>query len=594
MTTSRAYAEAAPPWLTELARARPAGRFIGQAWTPLDAAALARTTGVADHRPGEGDVHGLGIAFPHPILDADAIVQTPFGDEVVLDAVYAALDAMELGADEVPDLLAVSLNAHDYAGHTWGPDSWESLDLTLRLDAALGTLFDTLDRRLGRAGWALVMTSDHGVTPLVESGQVPGAQRISPMVIAEVAERVIAARLGPGPWVAGVVANQLYVTSRWPRAPAAARAPALRAAAEAVAALPGMASVHLTAGLFGGCERRAALARAICHALAPGASGELYVVPARGSMITELRHRHPPRRPVRRQPAGADHRPRAGARPADRHRLAAPGRADGRGPARHPRAARGARGAPVRPTVAVRPARAVARRRAPRRRTASAARAWRRTSRTSSRAAAGSCGERHHVLVGDVAEREVHAPGAEALELRGQIEALLVVDALHAVEQVVLPARAAEDLQRAVLEPLRADRRRIARPAPDELEARALAERQRRDGAGLEVAVLADARGVDRLAALGSVAVEVHEAGVEVPAPRHDAGGNPLAHPALDPGDQPREHGRERLGRDRDIERAPGRLVVAEAGELPVAEPVDRAQQRLSAACPPGAGGVVE
>ena len=55
---------------------------------------------------------------------------------------------MELGADDVPDLLAISFSAHDYAGHSWGPDSWEVLDLTLRLDRALGQLFD--DARCAR------------------------------------------------------------------------------------------------------------------------------------------------------------------------------------------------------------------------------------------------------------------------------------------------------------------------------------------------------------------------------------------------------------------------------------------------------------
>jgi hypothetical protein len=69
----------------------------------------------------------------------------------------------------------------------------------------------------------------------------------------------------------------------------------------------------------------------------------------------------------------------------------------------------------------------------------------------------GELCERRDVLVGDVAEREVHAPRPEARDVRRQIEIALVLDALDAVEQVILPARPAEDLQRAVLEPLRAD-----------------------------------------------------------------------------------------------------------------------------------------
>ena len=106
------------------------------------------------------------------------------------------------------------------------------------------------------------------------------------------------------------------------------------------------------------------------------------------------------------------------------------------------------------------------------------------------------------MLVGDVAEREVHAARAEAVDARRQLELELVVDALHAVQEIVLPPRTAEDLQRVVLEPLRAHRRRVGGgAAAHELKPRALAERQRRDRTGLEVAMFADARCIDRLAA---------------------------------------------------------------------------------------------
>jgi hypothetical protein len=231
-------------------------------------------------------VHGLGIAFPHPIADLDAIVTTPFGDQVVLDAAHAALDALQLGADDVPDLLALSLNAHDYAGHTWGPDSWEILDLTLRLDVALGTFFAELDRRVGPAGWALVMTSDHGVTPLPETSKLVGARRIATAEIEGTAETVLVQELGPGPWVAGISASQLYLRPRWAEQPAAARERALAAVVTAIAAIPGVAGVYRADQLSGDCERRAGIEQAICNALAPGVSGELYLVAARGSSIT--------------------------------------------------------------------------------------------------------------------------------------------------------------------------------------------------------------------------------------------------------------------------------------------------------------------
>lgn len=284
MTTSLAYVAAPPAWLTELARDKPSTRFVGQSWEPLDAALLARTTRIPDDGPGEGDNHGLGITFPHRITDPGAIVYTPFGDEVVLDAVYAALPAMSLGIDDEPDLLAISLNAHDYAGHVFGPDSWESLDLTLRLDRALGELFAALDRRVGADGWALVMTSDHGATPLVERSPIGGARRVPTGSIVTAANAAATPILGEGAWVAKVSANQLYLSNA---VGPLVKARVLDAAVAAIAKLPGIEAVYRVAETMGRCEARVGMDRVVCLGLAPEASGDLYLVPVRGSLITE-------------------------------------------------------------------------------------------------------------------------------------------------------------------------------------------------------------------------------------------------------------------------------------------------------------------
>jgi predicted AlkP superfamily pyrophosphatase or phosphodiesterase len=285
MTTSRAYANALPAWLTELAKAKPHTRFVGQTWEPLDAAVLANATGIPDDGPGEGDVHGLGTAFPHPITDPDAIVHTPFGDEVVLDTVYAAMTAMSLGNDDEPDLLAIGLNAHDYAGHVYGPDSWESLDLTLRLDRALGELFAAFDRRVGPDGWALVMTSDHGATPLVERSPIGGARRVPTGAIVAAANDALVPILGEGAWVAMISSNQLYFGN--PINDPATKARAIDAAVAAIMKVPGIEGVYRVVDTIGNCESRAGMERVVCFGLAPDASGDLYLVPVRGSLVTE-------------------------------------------------------------------------------------------------------------------------------------------------------------------------------------------------------------------------------------------------------------------------------------------------------------------
>src|SRR5690606_33810362 len=100
----------------------------------------ARTRG-PDSAPGEGGFYGLDSAFPHRLDEvpnpAKALPATPAGDALVFDAARAAMAGEGLGQDAVPDLLALSFSAQDYVGHVWGQESWERLDMFLRLDQAL-------------------------------------------------------------------------------------------------------------------------------------------------------------------------------------------------------------------------------------------------------------------------------------------------------------------------------------------------------------------------------------------------------------------------------------------------------------------------
>jgi len=293
MTTTSAYAIEPPAWLVELARAKPASRFFDHEWQARDASLLARVTGIADDAPGEGSVHGLDTTFPHGLASSDAparaFLHTPYGDEVIFDTAIAALDALQLGGDGTPDLLALSFNAHDYAGHLWGPDAWETLELTLRLDERLGSFFELLDRRLGRDGWAIVLTSDHGATPVVERKRAAGARRIRSSEIAEAAEAAMTEHLGAGPWIASVVASNVYMTATFGMQAVPIRGRALDAAALAIAKLPGIAFAGRVDQVGGACEARRGLEQAICLAVAREVSGELYVVPTEGSLISDYR-----------------------------------------------------------------------------------------------------------------------------------------------------------------------------------------------------------------------------------------------------------------------------------------------------------------
>ena len=79
----------------------------------------------------------------------------------------------------MPDLLTVSFSSNDLIGHTWGPDSHEVLDVTLRADKVVADLLGFLDTEVGKGRYAVVMTADHGICPIPEQKRIATAARLS-------------------------------------------------------------------------------------------------------------------------------------------------------------------------------------------------------------------------------------------------------------------------------------------------------------------------------------------------------------------------------------------------------------------------------
>jgi arylsulfatase A-like enzyme len=74
----------------------------------------------------------------------------------------------KLGRNAATDLLCVSFSQVDAAGHNFGPESHEVMDSVLRIDLVIASLLDCIDREVGLAKCVIVLSSDHGVSPLPE------------------------------------------------------------------------------------------------------------------------------------------------------------------------------------------------------------------------------------------------------------------------------------------------------------------------------------------------------------------------------------------------------------------------------------------
>jgi hypothetical protein len=276
-TTSAYYAPAPPAWLAEYQRAHPvaAERVV---WTPADPAALAARLG-PDAAEGEAAYKGLDTSFPHELAASsdpyDTWVLAPASTDALLALALEAVAQLGLGQDDTPDLLAISISGTDYAGHVFGPDSWEYADHLRHADRVLLQL---LQRLQAQTSVALLVTSDHGVAPLPEQAKRahPAAARLDTAALAPAVDQAVDAAVGPGDWIAGYVDSYLYLTPAARSHPAHARV--REAAVEALRATPGIVVAHdITSD---GASLPPALRDAVLRTVHPETSGDIFVVTA--------------------------------------------------------------------------------------------------------------------------------------------------------------------------------------------------------------------------------------------------------------------------------------------------------------------------
>ncbi len=174
--TSDYYRDSLAPWVKEFNRAKPADAWFDKDWT-----ALRDDVDNKYFWPNDPKWAGAGVkqgtAFPHKMnggLDApgrryyDSLTNSPYGNDLLLAFAKTAIEKEKLGTRATPDLLLLSFSCNDYIGHTWGPDSPEVLDVTLRTDRLLKELLEYLDKTVGKDQYVLVLSADHGVCPLPE------------------------------------------------------------------------------------------------------------------------------------------------------------------------------------------------------------------------------------------------------------------------------------------------------------------------------------------------------------------------------------------------------------------------------------------
>ncbi|MDW3223883.1 MAG: alkaline phosphatase family protein [Paracoccaceae bacterium] len=165
--TSTFYRDAYPDWMAAWEQKGIVASYAETDWTlSLDRSNYMFAD--RDNQPWETDFPGFGRTFPHSYGKADSkyyttlLTLSPAGDEITVDFAKALMVAEEVGQDDVPDFMSVSLSSTDYVGHIFGPSSLEAEDNIKQLDRTLADLLSFVDESVGLDNTMIVLSADHG------------------------------------------------------------------------------------------------------------------------------------------------------------------------------------------------------------------------------------------------------------------------------------------------------------------------------------------------------------------------------------------------------------------------------------------------
>lgn len=280
-----------PDWVTSWNAAKKIDPFFGKTWNlSVPPAALKRLwtprNEFANPRPG------LGKAFPHPItggLDKPgkafyaAFESTPYANEYVLETAEELIRREKLGQDAIPDILAINLSTNDYIGHSFGPDSPEALDVTVQSDRQISRFFRFLGKAVpgGLQNVTIVLTADHGVSPMVEEmakAGLPTAGGYQEKALTDAVKAALDKAFGPGDWLKALSEFNLYLDVDSLRQKGIEPAKAEEVAAEALRRQPGIYAAYTRDQIVEGRVPDTDIGHRVMLGFHPKVSGDVVIV----------------------------------------------------------------------------------------------------------------------------------------------------------------------------------------------------------------------------------------------------------------------------------------------------------------------------
>ena len=245
-----------PGWVKDFNGAQPAAKYRGFSWL--------------NHKLPEE----LEALYP-------ALETSPVGNELVEQFAERALAAEQLGTRDVTDVLTVSFSSNDYVGHRYGTYSPEEHAVAIETDAALGRLFQAIDRQVGLDNTVIVLTGDHGVAPSAAedaANHMPGGKAPGNSV-RDAIQAALVKKYGDGNWILGSYDLSIYLNRELEATKNLDPAAVERVAAAAAMEVPHVARVYTREQLAAGAVNNDELTRRIVNGFNPRRSADVEFVP---------------------------------------------------------------------------------------------------------------------------------------------------------------------------------------------------------------------------------------------------------------------------------------------------------------------------
>ncbi len=170
-TSSKAYFNQLPPWLTDFNKEHHINKIKTVTWKPvfeMNNPAYAQTINNYTHASSK-PLFGQKLQISYDDHEPYAIIEKmPLGSKLLFDLGLTCIDTFLTKEPTNTLVLWISVSNIDYIGHTFGPQSIEYADIVYHVDRQLKNFMNKVYNKVGRENVLFVLTADHGIQALPE------------------------------------------------------------------------------------------------------------------------------------------------------------------------------------------------------------------------------------------------------------------------------------------------------------------------------------------------------------------------------------------------------------------------------------------